>query len=126
MKRQNYPHDDCVHTTPGLSSTELEFFFSISFWPQGEEVSLSAPRFYSTVYTTQWPVLRVFHCERCRIRTRDPGFRSRPVLRRFWLRESSTRSRLQLRLLVKENKSLDFFKSDYELSKIRSNTCTST
>ena len=41
------------------------------------------------------------------------GFRSRPVLGR-------------LRLLVKENKSLDFFKTDYELSKIRSNTCTST
>ena len=32
----------------------------------------------------------------------------------------------RLRLLVKENIILDFFKTDYELSKIRSNTCTST
>ena len=36
------------------------------------------------------------------------GFRSRPVLGRLRFRESSTRSRL--RLLVKENKSLDFLK----------------
>ena len=27
---------------------------------------------------------------------------------------------------LKENKSLDFFKTDYKLSKIRFNTCTST
>ena len=42
-----------------------------------------------------------------------PGFRSRPVLGR-------------LRLLVKENIILEFFKTDYEQSKIRFNTCTST
>ena len=48
----------------------------------------------------------------------EPGFWSRPVLGRLRLRESSTRSRL--RLLVKENKSLDFFKTDYKLSKLRS------
>ena len=42
-----------------------------------------------------------------------PGFRSRPVFGR-------------LRLLVKENIILEFLKTDYELSKIRSNTCTGT
>ena len=52
------------------------------------------------------------------------GFRSRPVLGRLRLREFFIRSRL--RLLVKENIILEFFKTDYELSKIRSNTCTST
>ena len=46
------------------------------------------------------------------------------VLWRLRLREFSTQS--QLRLLVKENTSLDFFKTDYRLSRIRSNTCTST
>ena len=43
------------------------------------------------------------------------GFRSRPVL-----------GQLRLRLLVKENMILEFLKTDYKLSKIRSNTCTST
>ena len=36
------------------------------------------------------------------------------------------RSRLRLRLLVKENIIFEFLKTDYELSKIRYNTCTST
>ena len=51
------------------------------------------------------------------------GFRSRPVLGRLRLGlwELSTRSRL--RLQVKENM-LEFFKTDYELSKIY--TCTGT
>ena len=44
-----------------------------------------------------------------------PGFRSRPVL-----------GRLRLRLLVKDNIILEFLKTDYELSKTRSNTCPST
>ena len=52
------------------------------------------------------------------------GFRSRPVLGRLRLREFFFRSRL--RLLLKENIILDFFKTDYKLSKLRSNTCTST
>ena len=43
---------------------------------------------------------------------------------RLRLREFFIRSRL--RFLVKENKMLEFFKTDYKLSKIRSNTCTST
>ena len=34
--------------------------------------------------------------------------------------------RSRLRLLVKEKIIFEFFKTDYELSKIRSNTCTST
>ena len=34
--------------------------------------------------------------------------------------------RLRLRLQVKKNIILEFYKTDYELSKIRSNTCTST
>ena len=34
--------------------------------------------------------------------------------------------RSRLRLLVKENIILEFLKTDYELSKTRSNTCTST
>ena len=54
----------------------------------------------------------------------EAGFRSRPVLERLRLREFSTRS--WIRLLVKENIILEFFKTDYELSKIRSNPCTST
>ena len=45
------------------------FFFSFFLWPQGE-VSLSSPRDF-TVDTVTLPVLRVFHCEICRIRTRD-------------------------------------------------------
>ena len=44
------------------------------------------------------------------------GSRSQPVLGR--LREFSTRKRP--RLLVKENINLEFFKTDYELYKIRS------
>ena len=48
------------------------------------------------------------------------GFRSRPVSGR--LREFFIRSRL----LVKENMILEFFKTDYKVSKIRSNTCPST
>ena len=54
------------------------------------------------------------------------GFQSRPVLRRLRLRECFISSRLRLLLLVKENIILEFFKTDNELSKIRSYTCTST
>ena len=49
----------------------------------------------------------------------DKGF---GAVGRLRLREFSTRSRL----LVKENIKLVHFKTDYELSEIRSNTCTST
>ena len=49
---------------------------------------------------------------------------SRLVLGRLRLQEFFIRSWLWL--LVKENIILEFFKTDYELSKIRSNTCTST
>ena len=45
---------------------------------------------------------------------------------RLRLREFFIRSRLRLRLLVKENIIFELLKTDYELSKIRSNTCTST
>ena len=47
------------------------------------------------------------------------GFRSRPVLGR--LREFFIR----LRLMVKKNIILEFLKTEYELSKTRSNTCPS-
>ena len=53
---------------------------------------------------------------------RISGFRNRPVLGRLQLREFFIRSQL----LVKENMIFEFLKTDYELSKIRSNTCTST
>ena len=46
----------------------LNFFFLSFFCLRGR--SLSLPRDF-TVCTVTLPVLRVFHCERCRIRTRD-------------------------------------------------------
>ena len=51
------------------------------------------------------------------------GFRSRPVLGQLQLREFSTRSRRWLRLHGKREHNVGFFLTDYELSKIRSNTC---
>ena len=42
----------------------------------------------------------------------------------FWGGSGSGNFFIRLRLLVKENIILEVFKTDYELSKIRSNTCT--
>ena len=54
----------------------------------------------------------------------DQGFGAGLFQGSSGLREFSTRSRL--RLLVKENIIWEFFKTDYEQSKIRFYTCTST
>ena len=51
-------------------------------------------------------------------------FWSRPVFGRLRLQEFCSWSRLWL--LIKENIMLDFFNTDYQLSKILFNTCTST
>ena len=45
-----------------------------------------------------------------------PGFRSRPVLGQLRLLEFFIRSRLQPRLLVKENMILEFLKTEYKVS----------
>ena len=61
-------------TSPPTSlSFILSLFFKIYFLPQWRFLSL--PRDF-TEYTAALPVLRVFHCEKCRIRNRDHCLRS--------------------------------------------------
>ena len=85
-------------------------------------VLVGCSRLWPPVQADDFGRNRLYGSIRRMLLAKKARFRSRPVLGRLRLREFF----IQLRLLVKANIIFGFFKTDYELSKICSNTCTST
>ena len=115
---------DCVRLTSNTIVLHLYKYFSVlrrryylfsAPVPPLSLVSAPAPAPATAIYCH----LKLFYNSCSSTRVSEPAFFGVLRLREFFIRS-------RLRLLVKENIILEFLKTDYELSKTRSNTCTST